>query len=73
VTEVIDGALWAAAAGSVIAALLATIVGTFIRLRRPAASSRCTLWLIAFDVPYCARRSSRRDEPPECAIFRSRG
>lgn len=45
-TEFIGGALWASAAGAVIAALLAAIVATFIRSKRPAAATRCTLWLI---------------------------
>ncbi len=45
-TDAIAGALWASIAGTVIALLLATIVAAFVRLQRPAASTRCTLWLI---------------------------
>ncbi len=53
-TELIGGLLWASVAGTVIAALLATIVGMFIRLQRPAASTRCTLWLIVLSTSLLA-------------------
>jgi len=46
-SALVGGIIWSCASGTAVAAVLAGIVATLIRLQRPAAPTRCALWFVA--------------------------
>jgi uncharacterized protein YjbI with pentapeptide repeats/beta-lactamase regulating signal transducer with metallopeptidase domain len=50
VTALIGSTLWATVAGLAVALLVAALVAAVVRVQRPSAATRCTLWFVALAI-----------------------